>query len=219
MSKKNKRLKILSPKLPLELADAKCQEGQFADGEQLCGILFSNCILEDIKAEKMSFKQTVFRNVEFRRTYFAGADIEDARFENCDLSNMDLGGAIIHRTVFENCKMLGANFSGAALQNVIIDNCNACYVNFRFSNFKRTLLKESAFCMGDFQSSEFLDVTLEDDDLSKAQLSGTGLCGIDLSTCLIEGIGVRMEDVEGVMVSPGQAVLLSGLMGIVVKDM
>ena len=49
------------------------------------------------------------------------------------------------------------------------------------------------------------------------EFSGTNLKGIDLTSCEIDGIGARIEDLNGVIVSPEQAISLSGLMGIVVK--
>ncbi len=49
-------------------------------------------------------------------------------------------------------------------------------------------------------------------------MSGTKLKGVDLSSCDIEGIGVRIENLSGAVVSPLQAVSLSRLIGVVVKQ-
>jgi len=40
---------------------------------------------------------------------------------------------------------------------------------------------------------------------------------VDLSSCDIEGIGAGIEDVKGAIVSPAQAILLAGLLGIIIE--
>ncbi len=218
MKKAEKNFKILSPRIPRELALIENLEEQFEDEDQLCGKLISNCMIEDQRSEKVNFKQIIFRNVTFKNVVFSRADIEDVKFENCDLSNMDLSGSIIHRVELENCKIVGSDLSDASFQNVVMNKCNGRYANFRFSHCKRVRFKESLLSFADFQCSEFTDVSLVNTDLRECQMSGTKLKGIDMSTCDIDGIGVRIEDVKGAIISPLQAVSLARLLGVVIKD-
>jgi uncharacterized protein YjbI with pentapeptide repeats len=99
-----------------------------------------------------------------------------------------------------------------------MNKCNGRYANFRFSQCKRVRLEESILSFADFQRSEFMNVNLVNTDLQECQMSGTKLKGIDMSTCEINGIGVRIEDIKGAIISPLQAVFLSKLLGLVIKE-
>jgi uncharacterized protein YjbI with pentapeptide repeats len=61
------------------------------------------------------------------------------------------------------------------------------------------------------------DIKLLDINFEESQMSGVTLKGIDMSDCQIQSIGVRAEDLEGLVVSPLQAVDLSKLLGLVIK--
>jgi len=219
MKKEKKEFVIQKPRIPDCLALSNGIAESFRDEDIFCCKLFENCSIEGENAEKVSFKQVLFRNVDFKRTAFARVEFEDVRFENCDLSNMELGGAIIHRVEFDNCKMVGLKLSGAAIHNTAMDKCNCKYSNLRFSFCKRFEARDSILDSSDFQGSEMVDVRYEDTSMRHCQMSGTSLCGIDISTCAIEGIGIRMEDMKGAVVSPEQAVMFAAMMGLSVKDM
>ena len=54
-------------------------------------------------------------------------------------------------------------------------------------------------------------------NLQQVEFSGTTLKGIDLTSSEIDGMGARIEDLNGVIVSTDQAASLSRLMGVIVK--
>jgi len=218
MKKERKRPRPLLPRLPKELIVEECSNYIFEDEDLVYEKIFEGCEIENQEADKANFKQVVFKNVVFRDDLFRGADMEDVRFENCDLSNIDLSQAILYRCEFENCKMVGANLSEAAFHNTTISRCNASYSNLRFLSCKRVEIRQSIFDFADFQSAKFVDLGFEDTSLRECQMSGSSLCGIDMRTCDIEGIGIRMEDIKGAVVTPIQAVSLSRLMGLMIKD-
>ncbi|HKL11951.1 MAG TPA: pentapeptide repeat-containing protein [Clostridia bacterium] len=218
MKRKKKEFVILKPRLPKRSDLSNDMVESFGDEDIFYCKIFENCTIEDQNAEKVSFKQVLFRNVDFKKTILERVELEDVRFENCDLSNIELEGAIIHRAEFENCKMVGVNLSGAAIQNTVLDKCNCKYANIRFSLCKRFEARDSILDSADFQSSEMVDVRYEATSMRECQMSGTSLCGIDISTCDIEDMIVRMEDIKGAIVSPLQAVMVAGMVGVVVKD-
>jgi uncharacterized protein YjbI with pentapeptide repeats len=218
MKKIKKNIKILSPKIYEDLLTSVSFEGFLEDEDQLCMKLISDCIIEDQSAEKVNFKQVIFRDVSFKNVALSRADIEDVRFENCDLSNVDLSGALMHRVEFIDCKVLGSNLSEASLQNVVFNKCNARYVNLVFSRCKRFRIEESELSLADFRWSEFTDANFVNTKLQESQLAGTKLDGVDLSTCDIDGIVVTPEDIRGAIVSSLQAVALSRLLGLVIKE-
>jgi uncharacterized protein YjbI with pentapeptide repeats len=69
----------------------------------------------------------------------------------------------------------------------------------------------------DFQQVKLARVSFTGCDMTQVRLSGTKLKDVDLSTCSIDGLGVSLEDLPGVIVSPAQAVDLAKLTGLIVK--
>jgi len=54
--------------------------------------------------------------------------------------------------------------------------------------------------------------------MKQIQLSGVKLNSVDFSTCDIEGIGARVEDLQGAIISNVQAIEFAGLLGLKIKD-
>lgn len=218
MSQTDRVIRIDKPKIPRNLPLVTDFDVRIYDEDQVTSKLISGCKLEGQNAEMVSFKNVVFRNVTFTDVSFVRADIEDVRFENCDLSNIDLSDSILNRVQIENCKLVGANFTEASLLNVVISNSNGRYANFRFLYCKKFVIEDSIFTYSDFQSSELNEIRFLDTELQCCQFSGTKLKGVDMSTCDISNIGVGIDEIRGACVSSLQAVSLSTLLGLKIKD-
>lgn len=54
--------------------------------------------------------------------------------------------------------------------------------------------------------------------IDKAQFSGTKLAGIDLSRTDFHNLGVTLEDLQGCIISPAQAISFTRIFGLVVKE-
>lgn len=218
MQVKKDVLKIVGPKLPKGLECLSTFDQRIEDEDQIANMELVDCIIERQVAEKVSFKHVVFRNVTFSDVSFDSADIEDVLFENCDLSNSFFRGSILNRVQMINCKLVGANFTDTSFINVEISRSNGQYASFRFSHCKRFRILDSIMPYVDFQSVDFNEMFFEKTELQGGQFSGTKLNGIDFSTCDITNIGVGLEEIRGASVSSLQAVGLSGLLGISIKD-
>jgi uncharacterized protein YjbI with pentapeptide repeats len=103
------------------------------------------------------------------------------------------------------------------MKNIVFTDCNGQYTNFRFADCKQTAFNNCNLRFSDFQESELSKVEFINTDMTQIQIYGTKLSGIDFSTCEIEGLGARIEDVKGVIVTPAQAISLAGLMEIIIK--
>jgi uncharacterized protein YjbI with pentapeptide repeats len=218
MQKLNNNWKILSPIIPEGLNNLNICNSYIEDDDYFNMGIISDCSFDNQKAEHVSFEQIIFKNVIFNEISFKFLELTDVKFINCELSNIDLRGAIIHRTEMIDCKMIGANLSEGTLRNVIFDNCNCSYGFFRFSDLKQVSFTNCLLNNSDFQNSNFNKVNFSKTDLKHAQMSGTKLKDIDLSNCDIEGIGVRIEDLHGAIISSMQAVFFSKLLGLVIKE-
>ena len=209
---------ILSPKLPENLEVMREWTGSFKDEEEVYESQIADCVIEEQQADRLRFRGVHFKNVIFREIEFSRADLEDVRFENCDLSNVNLEGSLFHRVEFINCKLVGANFSESSFKNVVIEQSNARYANCSYTHWKRAKMEKTIFSTTDFRGSKFVDMHLLETEFRESMLAGTKLKGIDLSDCDIQGVGVQVEDLTGVIVSPLQAVELSKLFGLVIKE-
>jgi uncharacterized protein YjbI with pentapeptide repeats len=218
MKNEKKKLKVIRPRLPAKLEILEGQKLRLEDEDRISGVSVAECVIENQSAMRIELKQVLFRNAIFKDVELQNADIVDARFENCDLSNLDFRDSIIHRTEFKNCKMIGCNLSDALLQNVVMENCNLDYSNLRFSCLKKVEIKDSRFCNADCQGSKFIEVAFDGVDFSRCRMAGTSLEDIDISSCEINEMGIGMEDIQGAIVSLNQAVMLSRLMGISIKE-
>lgn len=218
MSSKKDEFKIVKPKFKSRIEDNCTEILNIEDEEDFRYIYVSDCIIQNEAARHVSFSGVRFNKVGFRDLELSSLDLTDVIFENCDLSNINFSGAIIHRVEFINCKLVGLNLSNATLQNVSIKQCNGRFAFMRFIQMKQVILEECVFENSDFQNSDFTKVIFKECDFKLSQMSGTSLSGIDFSDSNIEGIGVRIEDVRGAIISPVQAVDFAKLLGLVIKS-
>tara|TARA_B100000965_G_scaffold345281_1_gene315967 strand:+ start:105 stop:761 length:657 start_codon:yes stop_codon:yes gene_type:complete len=218
MNSKQVQLKVMKPKLINGIERKSIDIIDIEDEDIFKDVYVSDCTIENEAARHVSFNGVVFKNVNFKELELSSLDLTDVRFEDCDLSNVNFSGAIIHRVEFINCKLMGINLSDAALQNIRIDKCNGRFAFMRFSQLKKVIIEESILESSDFQNSKFNKVELVNCNFRLSQMSGTSLAGIDLSSCNVEGLGIRIEDVKGAIISPLQAVDFAKLLGMEIKS-
>jgi uncharacterized protein YjbI with pentapeptide repeats len=217
MEYKKENLKILTPNIPkdlevLYLSDITIQrEDDFTSG------IVNNCVIENQDADHVAFKQVVFKNVTFKAGAFRGIDLTDVRFENCDLSNVDLSEAAMQRVEFINCKLVGTNISEATLRNVLFEDCNGRYSIFCFSDYKQVNFSRTLLSNADFHESFFLKVGFFNCTLHQTRMSGTKLKGIDLSSCELEDLDVTVPDLKGCIVAPAQVLGFANILELVVR--
>lgn len=181
---------------------------------------YIDCMMEkcNVSGESQSLiiSRTVFRGVHFKAA-LPSAEFEDVLFDGCDLSNMNLSDSNLQRVVFINCRMVGTDFSGSILKDIVFENSLLKYSNFRFTRFTHAAFRQCSCANSDFQKSAFKNLEFCDTDLRLSQMSGTSLENINLTTCEIDGLGVRPEDLRGAVFSPDQAVTAAKIIGIVIQ--
>lgn len=209
---------VLSPDIPEELDEVIFPDRKICDEDYFEMGIISNCIIEHEVAAHVFFDKVIFRNVIFQKVDFSKLELTDVIFERCDLSNVDLNEAIMHQVEMRSCKIVGINLMGATLRNVLFDTCYGDYANFRNVNCKQVQFHNSSLANADFYSSTLHKVYFSHSRLDQIQLSGTKLAGIDLSSCEFSHIGITIEDVQGCIVSPQQAVGFSKLFGLIIKE-
>ena len=86
---------------------------------------------------------------------------------------------------------------GSRLKAVLFDGCS-----LQESDCSEWRWKETAF---------------SDCDLRKSQLLHTSLNGMDLRSCELDGFRLAPQDLKGAIVTPEQAMMLAGFLGVVIR--
>lgn len=180
-------------------------EGQDISYTEGCGAELRGCVLRRCNLRGIRWKQASFT---------------DVIFENCDLSNARFYEGYFQRVQFIGCKMVGMDAVDARLRNVLFQDSILRMLNLSGAKltgvrFTDSDLNESALRM----LQEMKRVSFDRCDLTRAELAGTRLKGIDLTTCRLEGIQLTgSPELRGAYVSAEQAIQLSALLGVILKD-
>ena len=152
--------------------------------------------------EKIIFKgtdndyiQCIFKNVDFSKCDLSNIYFEECKFINCDFSNSVYSKYISKSNEYRNSKFIGTNMMGAHLENV----CD---------------MSESSF----IRLEKINKIAFNDCKMIRADFRETKLNQVDFSTCDISEIMVNIEDLRGLIVTSYQAISLSTILGLKIKD-
>lgn len=211
-------IKPISPKIPTnpDIVDVSAMSFQDEDSLENCEV--SGGAVEEQTAVRLSFRLSRFNRVVFREVVFEQIDLMDVSFVGCNLANADFERAVIHRVAFIECNLMGMNFGSATLRNVVFQNCNLDFSSFRVSDMENVVFEDCRMRRADMQQSRVVLSEFRQCSLKEFQMHGTPARGLDFSTCDIDGLGIRTEELSGATVSPEQAVYLARKIGLIVKD-
>ena len=119
---------------------------------------------------------------------------------------------------FISCKLVGTNLPETILNHCRMQDCNARYLNFSMSKINQAEFTTCDLRNSDFNDCKLTSIAFTNCELVEAEFSHTPLRGIDLSDSHIEGIHVNLPDIRGAIVSTHQAMDLTSLLGLVIKD-
>lgn len=216
--KDKKEKNVLLPRITSIDKEIYSLEKNIENEDCFSNIRALNCDMNNEIASHVEVSEAVFKNINFRDTKFPHVELIDVRFENCDLSNSSLNNGILHRVEMKNCKLIGMDLADTNLQNVTFNQCNGDYSNISFSTLKNMDFIDSSFNNVIFENSKlskvnFINMNMVQIDISKAMVKG-----IDFTDSNIEGIIGDVRDLYGIIVTPMQALSLSRILGIVIKE-
>lgn len=163
------------------------------------------------------FNECVFHDIIFQKHDLDKISFMDVVFYHCDFSNIEFIDRAFYRVEFHDCKLVGTSFSKVHFFDCLFDSCNLQYSNFADCKCKVIEFSHCHFLEARFQGMDFSGAVFEEDDLSEVEIYTTPMRGIDLSSCLIEGIRIEPNCLKGMIISPYQAVFLVQILGIKVK--
>lgn len=189
-----------------------------SDEEALYGQAFEKDILE-----YGIFRRLEIRDCEFLGTFFDHLELPDGYlldvlFKECDLSNAKFNHTLFRRVTFQSCKLSGTDFSDAMFDHVLFENCRMNYTNLSHMKIKAAYFKDDDLSDSSLMENDLKKVGFDHCNLTRAELLHSSLYQKDLSNCDIEGITLSFDDLKGAIVSHEQALALSLLLGIHIKE-
>ena len=118
------------------------------------------------------------------------------------------------------CKLLGSDLSAARLRSVRFTECPMRMVNLSACKINQVVFSDCQLTEAGLQSlAEIKNLTLNNCDLTRAELLNTKLFGLDLTTCQLDGILLQgAPELRGAIVTASQALALSSLLGLRIKE-
>jgi uncharacterized protein YjbI with pentapeptide repeats len=203
---------ILNVKSLPELTTPLGQES-FLENVKILGGDYTEVEIYDLSLEKVLLDGVVLNQAKigdlkvvdaiFSKCSMAGAEIELSHFTRLEIKGVRLQGihlaqARVIDSVFISSKMDGANLRFSRLKNVLFDSCDMSNVDFVGAELKNVVFKN---CV-----------------LNSANFSQAKLENVDLSGSGIENIVISSEVIKEVFVDTGQAIYLSSIFGLKIRD-
>lgn len=211
-------IKIIPPFLSEELKTSDNLK-EWLEREETIGYLhFTKGVTDTLNRPYLTIRNYVFTQQTFFDCLFKSAQISDVRFENCDLSNIQLAESSLHRVEFISCKLLGTNLSETTLSHVMMHDCNAQYINLSMSKLTQVRFSQCDFQHSNFNNNRLTSVAFDTCQFNEADFSQTPLKGIDFRTCQIERLALGFQDIRGAIVGYSQVMDLIPLLGVIVRE-
>ena len=184
------------------------------------GQLYINQDLSYTSCRGAEFWACIFRGCDLRGAQWKDAAFTDVVFDRCDLSNTRFAGLYLQRVHLIGCKLLGSDLSAARLRSVRFTECPMRMVNLSACKINQVVFSDCQLTEAGLQSlAEIKNLTLNNCDLTRAELLNMKLFGLDLTTCQLDGILLQgAPELRGAIVTASQALVLSSLLGLRIKE-
>lgn len=165
---------------------------------------------------KTDFQRTAFTSCRFAGSDFSGSSFLDTSFTNCDFSNSRFSGCYFKNCSVSDCKGDGCDFSQSTFLTSALMKGSYCYGNFSNTLWKDSVISQTKLCMACLSDSKFKKLRFEQVNLTRSEFFHTALKGVDLSSCIIEGIIVSdtFNELRGLKIDASQALDIASLLGV-----
>lgn len=171
--------------------------------------------------EKLDFNRLELESVRFINCRLIGCDLsgcvfKQVSFEKCDLSNLIWKNGYFRDITFTDCKGDGSDFGQSSFINAVIEGGTYHYGNFSATLWDNSEILNTEFGDSFFSEAKFKKIRFDNVNLIRSDFFKTVLKGIDLSTCIIDGIMVSdtFREIKGVRLNAEQAVVIAQMLGV-----
>ncbi len=193
----------------------------FAEGEAvISNTAFSGLELAYEDAREATFEAVSFRSCVFDGVDFSGCTLRDVVFSGCRFVRCVMDRAWLDHVDFRDCSAPGLSLMKARLASVALLESDLSYANLSETSIDRLRVRAGKFIEAALQRSRIKRAELDGCDLTRLDVFGTSLAGIDVSTCTFAApvVSGNFHELRGLTVSPEQAVALAGLLGVTVAE-
>lgn len=194
--------------------------GVFSEGDGLVGnALVAGAEFSHDAANGATFERVLFRSCLFDHADFRTSTFRDVRFEGCRFIGTSMDRAWLNRVDFHDCSAPGLSLAQARLAGVSLRACDLSYANLSESSIDRLRCRDTRLREAALQRAKLKNVQLDACDLTRIDVFGTRLAGLDLSGCIFQApvLSATYQELRGAVVAPEQAVDLARLLGIIVS--
>lgn len=181
----------------IHVVDGDLSEEEFDDLtlEKVCceSVVFNQVTIDDLTVLDSSFSKCSFAGAVIEHSHFTRTELVSTRLQGIQLTELSATD-----TAFITSKLNDANFRYAKLKNVLFRQCD--------------------LTAADFIGATLENVVFEDCELNGVNFSQATLKNIDLSGSRITDVVISPEAIKEVFVDTGQAIYLSSLFGLKIKD-
>ena len=188
------------------------------DGDDLDNVLLSDLVVEGYY-DYFEITNCIINKCDFSKSNLQGIDISDTKISFSNFSNVDLSSRSYKKTNFDDCNLVGIDFNSSFLEDVIFNKCNLSYCNFSGCNLKNVKFIDCKLDDGSFNEIKWKSLEFNNCSMESVEFIHTKLKDIDLSNCNIKDLRVPVESLKGLIVSYDQALGLSLLLGIKIKQL
>lgn len=151
------------------------------NGIDLNGVDLSEVDLRGANLSGVDLRNTNLTNTNLCKANLSGANLSDLDFQGANLSGVDLRNAIISKTKFSKANLSGANLSDVDLSNIDLSGIDLTDANLTNAN----LSQHDYFGFHVIRS-------INDANLSKADLRNANLIGIDFNRANFSEVDLRL---------------------------
>ena len=186
------------------------------DDALVCGAACTDAELAYEDAHGATFEAMEFRGVVFDHVDFHGCTFRDVLFRDCRFTSCTMEGAWLSRVDVRDCSAPGLSLLRARLANVFMAGTDLSWANLSETSIDCLALHGVRLREAALQRSRMKRVELDACDLTRLDVFGTSLAGIDVSRCIFQApvLSDRYRELRGAIVSPEQAVELALLLGV-----
>lgn len=192
-------------------------EERLAEGDAEVALTsFEGLELADVDASGATFSEVVFKHCTFERVDFSQSTFTDVIFSGCRFISCTMERSWLNRVDIRSTSAPGMSLAHGRLTGVGIVDSQLTYADFSEASISDLHVQATALAESVWQAARLKRTTFADCSLTRAEFVGTSLAGIDLSSCEIGGIVVSntFRELRGLVVSPEQAQVLVGLLGV-----
>mgnify|MGYP000241766528 CR=1 FL=1 len=175
--------------------------------------------------EEEEFDNAYFENVIFDQCTFSNVTLErcsfrNVRFESCSFPNCNFSHSWFHQCEFMGTQLVGANFGSSNFVDFIVQKSALRYANFTSARFDRSEIIDCDCTDTFFAECSLGSFVVDQTRFVRSEFFHTSLKDVDFTTSELDGICVsdRGEELKGAVVNAFQAIELSKLLGLVVKE-